>query len=77
MYQWRVIALSALAVLLQIAGLFSRALPESYEGPTLYAFNELHAISALDGLGTILLITGCLVAWGAGTVWQRQVYATQ
>lgn len=77
MFQWRVILLSALAVLLQVAGLLSLALPESYEGPIIYTFNEQHAICALDGLGAILLIVGCLVAWGAGALWQRYMYAIQ
>jgi hypothetical protein len=77
MFQWRVILLSVLAVILQLAGLLSLALPQRYEGPMLYAINEQHSIYALDGLGAILLLLGCLVAWSAGAVWQRQMYGSE
>jgi hypothetical protein len=76
MFQWRVILLAALAVSLQLSGLLALTLPTSYEGPILYQFDAQHAISALDGLGVVLLAMGCLVAWGAGTVWQRTMYAS-
>jgi len=77
MFQWRVILLSALAVLLQVAGLVSLVLPDRYEGPLLYAINEQHSICALDGLGALLLLIGCFVAWSAGVVWQRQMYDSE
>ena len=76
MTQWRVVLLAALAVLLQLAGLSALTLPASYEGPLLYEFNGQHAFSALDGLGVLFLALGCLVAWGAGTIWQRRMYAS-
>jgi hypothetical protein len=75
-YQWRVIALSAFAVLLLLAGFLALTLPDSYEGRVLYVVDEQHAICALDGLGGLLLILGCLLAWGAGVIWQRRMYAT-
>ena len=75
MLQWRVILLAALAVLLLLAGLSALILPDPYEGPVLYRFDEQHAIRALDGLGVVLLALGCLVAWGAGAIWQRRMYA--
>ena len=77
MFQWRVILLSALAVLLQIVGLLSLALPDRYEGPMLYALNEQHSIYTLDGLGGLLLLVGCCVAWSAGAVWQRQMHDSE
>jgi len=76
MLQWRVIMLAALAVLLLLGGLSALILPDPYEGPVLYHFNEQHAIRAFDGLGVLLLLVGCLVAWGAGAIWQRRMYAS-
>jgi drug/metabolite transporter (DMT)-like permease len=75
MFQWRVIFLAVLAVILQLLGLLALALPDVYEGPVLYRLNEQHAICVLDGLGGALLVVGCLIAWGAGALWQRRVYA--
>ncbi|HEY66984.1 MAG: hypothetical protein DRI79_04055 [Chloroflexi bacterium] len=76
MFQWQVILLAALAVLLLLGGLAALILPDPYEGPVLYRLDEQHAIRALDGLGAVLLALGCLVAWGAGAVWQRRMYAS-
>lgn len=73
---WRVLLMAALAVLLQLVGLLVLALPASLEGQVLYMFDDAHAISALDGAGVVLLILGCLIAWGAGVVWQRRMYAS-
>jgi uncharacterized membrane protein YqjE len=76
MFQWRVILLAVLAVLLQLVGLVALTLPDSYEGPVLYVFDEQHALCALDGVGALLLVLGCVVAWGAGAIWQRRMYAS-
>ncbi len=76
MLQWRVILLAALALLLLVGGLMSLALPDSYEGLELYHFDEEHAIRALDILGAVLIVLGCVVAWSAGTLWQRRMYAS-
>ena len=76
MFQWRVILLAALAVLLLLGGLLVLILPDLYEGPVLYFFDEQHAIRALDALGMVLLALGCAVAWSAGALWQRQMYAS-
>ena len=76
MVQWRVVLLAALAVLLQLVGLLALTLPDSYEGPVLYILDEQHTICALDGVGVLLLALGCLVALGAGVVWQRRMYAS-
>ncbi len=76
MFQWRVILLAALAVLLLLGGLLALILPDPYEGPVLYRFDEQHSIRAFDGLGVALLALGCAVAWGAGAVWQRRMYAS-
>ena len=76
MIQWRVVFLSGLALLLQLAGILALALPTPYEGPVLVSFGEQHAIRALDGLGAALLVIGCLVAWGAGALWQRRMVAS-
>jgi len=76
MFQWRVILLAALAVSLLIAGLVLLILPDPYEGPALYYFDEQHSIRTLDLLGMVLLILGCGTAWGAGVLWQRRMYAS-
>ncbi len=75
MLHWRVILLAALAVLLLLAGLVALVLPDPYEGATLYRFDEQHVVRTLDILGMALLALGCVVAWLAGLLWQRRVYA--
>jgi drug/metabolite transporter (DMT)-like permease len=76
MFQWRVILLAVLAVLLLLGGLSALLLPDTYEGPEFYRFDQQHSIRALDALGIILLALGCAVAWSAGGLWQRQMYAS-
>jgi hypothetical protein len=76
MLQWRVIILAVLAIALQLIGLLALTLPDSLEGPVIYAIDEGHAVSALDGVGVLLLGLGCVIAWGAGMVWQRRMYAS-
>ena len=75
MLQWRVILLAALAVLLLLSGLLALVMPDPYEGPMLYHFNEQHSIRALDVLGVVLLALGCAMSWGAGALWQGGMYA--
>jgi drug/metabolite transporter (DMT)-like permease len=75
MFQWRVILLALLAVLLLVGGLSALTVPSLHEGPVLYRFDEQHAVRALDILGFLLLVLGCAVAWGAGALWQRRMYA--
>jgi hypothetical protein len=65
-----------LAIALQLVGLLALTLPDSVEGPVLYTIDEGHAVSALDGIGVLLLGLGCVIAWGAGMVWQRRMYAS-
>ncbi|MEE8389496.1 MAG: hypothetical protein V3S14_01695 [Anaerolineae bacterium] len=74
MLQWQVILLAALGVLLLLSGLVVLILPDPYEGPEFYRFDEQHAIRALDALGLLLLVLGCAVAWSAGGLWQRRMY---
>ena len=74
MLQWQVILLAALGVLLLVAGLVVLILPDSYEGPEFYYFDEQHAVRALDVLGMLLLVLGSAVAWSAGGLWQRRMY---
>ena len=76
MFQWRVILLAALAVLLIAAGLLVLILPDSVKGPPLYYFDEQHAVRALDLLGVVFLALGCALAWGGGILWQRRMYAS-
>jgi drug/metabolite transporter (DMT)-like permease len=76
MHQWQVILLAALAVLLLLTGLVILILPDPYEGPEFYRFDEQHAIRALDALGVLLLALGCAVAWSAGALWQRRMYTS-
>ena len=76
MFQWRVILLAALAVLLMLGGLGMLILPDSYEGPELYQIDEQHALRSFDGLGFVLLAAGCLLSGGAGVLWQRRMDAS-
>ena len=76
MLQWRVILLAALAVLLLLAGLSALILPDPYEGPVFYRFDEQHTVRAMDALGMVLLALGCAVAWSSGALWQRRMYAS-
>jgi drug/metabolite transporter (DMT)-like permease len=75
MFQWQITLLALLAVLLLLAGLVILILPDPYEGPEFHRFDAQHAVRALDALGGILLILGCGVAWSAGFLWQRRMYA--
>lgn len=75
MFQWRVILLALLAVLLLLGGILALILPDIYEGPVLSRVNEQHTVRALDGLGFVLLALGCAVAWSAGALWQRRMNA--
>lgn len=75
-FKWRVILMATLAVLLLLAGLSALILPEDYEGQEIYRFDKMHAVRALDALGSALLTMGCVTAWAAGAIWQRQMYAS-
>ena len=77
MFQWRVIALAALAVLLILGGLAALILPGRLEGAVLYDVDEEHAITTLDSTGGLLLILGSLMAAGAGILWQRRMHAAE
>jgi drug/metabolite transporter (DMT)-like permease len=76
MHQWRVILLALLAVLLLVAGLVMLILPDPYEGAVLYQLDPQRTIRVLDVLGGGLVAMGCVVAWLAGVVWQRRMYAS-
>ncbi len=76
MFQWRVILLAALAVSLLLAGLVALIMPDAAEGPALYYFDAQHSLHVLDLLGAALLALGCILAWGAGAMWQRRMYAS-
>ena len=76
MHQWRVILLALLAVLLLVAGLVMLILPDPYEGDVLHQLDPQHTIRVLDVLGGGLVAMGCVVAWLAGVVWQRRMYAS-
>lgn len=71
----KVILLAGLAILFMLGGLVTLTLPAPFEGPILYTLNEGHAVSLMDGVGSTLITLGCLVAWVAGILWQRWVYA--
>jgi drug/metabolite transporter (DMT)-like permease len=75
MFQWQVILLAALAVLLLLAGLVILILPDTLEGPVVKQIDEEHAIRAFDVLGSVLLVLGCALSWSAGALWQRRMYA--
>jgi drug/metabolite transporter (DMT)-like permease len=75
MFQWRVILLATLAVALLLGGLIALILPDQYEGPPVFEINDQHTIQAADVLAGFLLILGCAVAWSAGALWQREIYA--
>lgn len=67
----RVYVLATLGFLSLLAGLVALALPEPYEGPTLYTMNAAHAVQAMDLVGLGLLLTGSTLAFSAGVLWQR------
>ena len=73
MYKWFVTVLAALSVLFLVAGMVALILPEDYEGQEVYRIDRMHAVRILDVLGGLLLMIGCIVAWSAGLVWQRQM----
>ena len=73
MYKWFVTVLAALSVLFLVAGMVALILPEDYEGQEVYRIDRMHAVRILDVLGGLLLMLGCIVAWSAGLVWQRQM----
>lgn len=73
---WRVIVLALLAVVFLVAGLVMLILPDPYEGDVLHQLDPDHTIRALDVLGGGLVAMGCVVAWLAGVMWQRRMYAT-
>jgi len=72
-YKWFVTALAAFSVLFLVAGMVALILPEDYEGQEVYRIDRMHAVRILDVLGGLLLMIGCIVAWSAGLVWQRQM----
>jgi len=72
-YKWFVTVLAALSVLFLVAGMVALILPEDYEGQEVYRIDRMHAVRILDVLGGLLLMIGCIVAWSAGLVWQRQM----
>ena len=76
MFQWRVILLAVLAVLLLVAGLVALILPDPYEGAALYEFDKQHTFRLLDGIALVLLILGCVMAWIAGILWHRRMYGS-
>lgn len=76
MFQWRVVLMAALAVLLLLGGLLALILPDKYEGTEIYRFDEMHVIRTLDVLGGALIALGCTGAWGAGVMWQRRMHAS-
>jgi hypothetical protein len=73
MTDWRVLILSALALLTILAGFLTLALPDSYEGRVLYSFDAAHCVRTLDGVGVALLAVGGILAWEAGLLWQRRM----
>jgi hypothetical protein len=72
MTDWRVLILSALSLLILLAGLIALALPDSYEGNILYAFDDEHSVRRLDLIGLALVAVGGVVAWGGGLLWWRR-----
>lgn len=76
MFQWRVVLLASLAVLLLMAGLVALILPDPYEGEALYEFDKQHTFRLLDGIALVLLVLGCVVAWIAGILWHRRMYGS-
>jgi len=73
MTDWRVLLLSALSLLILLAGLIMLALPDTYEGTILYSFDAGHSVRSLDLAGVLLVGLGGAVAWGGGLLWQRRV----
>lgn len=72
MGDWRVLLLSGGAFLIILSGFLVLALPDSYEGGTLYVLDVAHSVRTLDGVGVVLLALGGIMAWGAGVLWQQR-----
>ncbi|HID88563.1 MAG TPA: hypothetical protein EYH27_03670 [Anaerolineales bacterium] len=68
-----VFLLSALAILLLLAGLVALALPDPYEGRVLYEVDPAHSVRTVDVGGLGLVLVGGVTAWGAGWLWQRRM----
>lgn len=73
MTDWRVLLFSAIACLTIVAGLLVLALPDSYEGQTLYEIDATHSVRLLDGLGLGLALAGTALAWSTGLFWRRRM----
>jgi hypothetical protein len=73
MNDWRVAFLSAAGFLFLLASMFVLALPDTYEGGIVYAFDPAHAIRFVDAVGLSLMVLGGTLAWGAGMLWRRRV----
>lgn len=73
MTDWRVLLLSAAAFFTLLVGLLLLALPDPYEGPVLYALDAAHSVRALDVWGLALVVSGGVMAWGAGLLWRRRM----
>jgi drug/metabolite transporter (DMT)-like permease len=65
--------LSALAVLLLLAGLAVLAVPNGYEGPSLWVLSPMHEICEADVVGVALLMVGSLLSWATALAWQRRL----
>lgn len=73
MTDWRVLLFSAISCLALLAGLLMLAMPDSYEGQTLYEIDATHSVRRLDGLGLGLVVAGVAEAWATGLFWQRRM----
>lgn len=62
--------LSALALLLLLAGLATLAVPNGYEGPSLWVLGPMNEIRQADAVGMALLMAGSLLSWVTALAWQ-------
>jgi hypothetical protein len=62
--------LSALALLLLLAGLAALAVPSGYEGTSLWILDPMHEIRQADAVGMVLLMMGSLLSWATALAWQ-------
>ncbi len=62
--------LSALALVLLLAGLAALAVPNGYEGASLWVLGPMHEICQADAVGMVLLMMGSLLSWATALAWQ-------
>jgi len=70
---WLVIALSGAGVLFILLGLMALALPDTYEGFSIWQLRSGFTLHLMDVLGGFALILGVILNWLGGALWKSQM----